>query len=88
MTQTGKKEFVEKLAVELQSTKKDADVFYTAFEKVFKESLAEAGDVVKLRGFLSGEKVHVPSRQARNPKTGEQVTTVPKDKVKVKSAIK
>lgn len=88
MTQTGKKEFVEKLANELATTKKEADIVFTAFEKVFKESLAETGDTVKLRGFLNGENVHVPSRVARNPKTGELVTTVPKNKVKVKSAIK
>ena len=55
---------------------------------MFKESLQEVGDKVALRGFVTGEVVHVEARTGRNPKTGEAIDIEAKDKIKVKSSIK
>ena len=85
---TRKNEFVAKLAEKLGTTKKDATEIFYAYEAVFKESLQEVGDKVALRGFVTGEVVHVESRTGRNPKTGEAIDIEAKDKIKVKSSIK
>ena len=85
---TRKNEFVAKLAEKLETTKKDATEIFYAYEAVFKESLQEVGDKVALRGFVTGEVVHVEARTGRNPKTGEAIDIEAKDKIKVKSSIK
>ena len=85
---TRKNEFVAKLAEKLGTTKKDATEIFYAYEAVFKESLQEVGGKVALRGFVTGEVVHVEARTGRNPKTGEAIDIEAKDKIKVKSSIK
>ena len=85
---TRKNEFVAKLAEKLGTTKKDATEIFYAYAAVFKESLQEVGDKVALRGFVTGEVVHVEARTGRNPKTGEAIDIEAKDKIKVKSSIK
>jgi len=70
-----KPELVEKLAVKMEITKKEADTFLNHFIDCVTEELMKQ-ETVDIRSFCKFEVVRQAERQGRNPQTGE-VRTVP-----------
>ncbi|HMO80413.1 MAG TPA: HU family DNA-binding protein [Pyrinomonadaceae bacterium] len=67
-----KADLVEKVAVEADLTKKDAEQLVEIVLESIIESL-NAGEKIELRGFGSFRVRERNSRKGRNPKTGEAV---------------
>jgi integration host factor subunit beta len=72
-------ELVDKLAADLQLTKRQTDAVVQTFLHCITEALRE-GDTVALRGFGRFRLRHRLPREGRNPKTGETVQ-IPAKKV-------
>ena len=67
-----KADLINKLADDMELTKKDAQIVVdTAFESISKALVA--GDKVELRGFGSFKTKEKKAREGRNPKTGAKV---------------
>jgi len=88
MAKTTKKDLVEALAAELETTKKEATAFLDAFETVVKDSIHETGDKVQLQGFLTIEAKDRAARKGRNPQTGESIDIPAKTVVTAKASFK
>jgi len=73
-----------RLATALGSTKVDADAILVATSNAIQAHLAEHGEAV-IPGFGRLKVVDRPSRQGRNPKTGESITVPAKQVVKFKA---
>lgn len=65
-----KTELVSAISTKMDTTKKDAEAFLTAFEDVITEALV-ADEKVQLVGFLTIDVVERAEREGRNPQTGE-----------------
>jgi integration host factor subunit beta len=74
-----KAELVEKVAVQINLTKKQTEVIVNTIFQSMTDSLAQ-GDKVELRGFGSFRIRERSARVGRNPKSGEKVN-VPAKKV-------
>ena len=74
-----KAELVEKVAIQINLTKKQTEVIVNTVFQSITDSLAE-GDKVELRGFGSFRIRERNARVGRNPKSGEKVE-VPAKKV-------
>lgn len=74
---------VDRLAAYLGSTKVDANAILSVFSRTLQEHLAEHGQAV-IPGFGRLKVVDRPSRQGRNPKTGESITVPAKQVIKFK----
>ena len=74
-----KAELVEKVATQIDLTKKQTEVVVNTLFQSITDSLGE-GDKVELRGFGSFRVRHRDARVGRNPKSGEKVE-VPAKKV-------
>jgi len=68
-----KTELINALSQKAELSKKDAEKALTAFVEIVTESL-KAGEKVQLVGFGTFESKERPSRTARNPRTGEEIT--------------
>ena len=65
-----KTELVSAISTKMDTTKKDAEAFLTAFEDVITEALV-ADEKVQLVGFLTIDVVERAEREGRNQQTGE-----------------
>ena len=74
-----KAELVEKVATQIDLTKKQTEVVINTLFQSITDSLGQ-GDKVELRGFGSFRVRHRDARVGRNPKSGEKVE-VPAKKV-------
>lgn len=74
---------VDRLSAALGSTKVDANAILKTFSDVLQAHLAEHGQAV-IPGFGRLKVVDRPSRQGRNPKTGESITVPAKQVIKFK----
>jgi integration host factor subunit beta len=74
-----KAELVERVAAQINLTKKQTEVIVNTLFQSITDSLGE-GDKVELRGFGSFRVRHRDARVGRNPKSGEKVE-VPAKKV-------
>jgi DNA-binding protein HU-beta len=83
-----KSQFIEKYAVEMKVTKKEAEVAFNAFEKVVKDTL-KSGEDIKIIGFTEWTVKEKPEHEGRNPRTKETITVPAKTvaKAKVSQAI-
>lgn len=81
-------DLVKEAAQKSGKTQKELREAIDVLEDVVKDELAKADakTTVEVKVFSSLVVVseHVPSRQARNPQTGEVFMTTPKNRVKVK----
>ena len=83
-----KKELVAALADSCGTTQADAGEFVNAFcETVTNEMKKGDGHGVALPGFGQFVAKHRPSRQVRNPATGEQMMTKPKTVAQFKPSV-
>ena len=81
-----KADLVEKVAVEADLTKKDAEqLVEIVFESII-ESL-NSGEKIELRGFGSFRVRERNSRKGRNPKTGEAVD-IPAKRVAISNRVR
>lgn len=78
-----RKELINRIAEKLEVSKKSTGEFVTAYEETIKESMV-IGEEVNLMGFMKTYVVDVPTRMARNPKSGESVEVKAHKTVKVK----
>ncbi|MGL4533440.1 MAG: HU family DNA-binding protein [Fusobacteriaceae bacterium] len=76
-----KKEFVDKLALKGEMSKKDAEKFLGVFLDTVEESLIH-GDSVSFVGWGKWEVVQREAREVRNPQTGEPIKVPAKKVVK------
>lgn len=74
-----KKDLVAAMAVEMETTKVEAEKALNAFLKVVEETLAK-GESIQLVGFGTFEVVERAARNGHNPQTNEQIT-IPASKV-------
>ncbi len=68
-----KGEFIEKLAAETGTTKKDAEKYFDATTKLITDILAD-GDSLSIVGFGKFGVKDRPERTGHNPATGEEIT--------------
>jgi DNA-binding protein HU-beta len=76
-----KTEFIGSLATKAEITKKDAELFLSAFISTVEDTLI-SGDSVKLVGFGNFEVRKRASRKGRNPQTKEEII-IPESKAPV-----
>ena len=67
-----KGEFVERMSKKTLITKTDCKKFLAALDELVRQCLVD-DEAVKL-GFVSLEPKEVPTKQAKNPMTGEDIT--------------
>lgn len=74
---------VDRLSAYMCTTKVDANIALNNFSRSLQEHLAEHGQAV-IPGFGRLKVVNRPSRQGRNPKTGESIIVPAKQVIKFK----
>jgi integration host factor subunit beta len=78
-------EFIEILAKKFPNIgKSDIEISVKLIIDYMENTLIENGRI-EIRGFGSFQTKYMPSRKARNPKTGEQIMTKPRSKVSFKA---
>ncbi len=82
-----KADLVNGIAAETGLTKADSTRFVEAFQSVVIKGLKKEGKVA-LTGFCTFTKKKKPSREARNPRTGEKVTIPARVDVSIKAGSK
>ena len=68
-----KKELIEKVALEMGTSKASAEMAVEAFVKIVQGQMRQPGREVILRGFGTFKAKSVPTRKGRNPKSGETI---------------
>jgi nucleoid DNA-binding protein len=81
----GKAELTAIVKKVISGTNSDAELWMASLYRVVEASLKEHG-ACKIPNFGEFTLVHKPSRQAKNPRTGEIVATEPKSVIKFKPA--
>ena len=64
-------------------TKTEATAILNDVSEIIVKNLETDGDVVKLPPLGTFKLVHKPSRQCRNPRSGETMMTTPKNVIKL-----
>ena len=78
-----KQELIAKVAENSGVTKGNTEKVIEAFTSTVEDTVA-SGEIVKIVGFGAWEKRLKPSRDGRNPKTGEAITIPEKNTVHFK----
>ncbi|MGL5690418.1 MAG: HU family DNA-binding protein [Bacteroidales bacterium] len=78
-----KKEIANKISEQFEMTKTAGNEIVNAVFSTIQNEL-EAGNDVSIHGFGTFKKVHKAAKKCRNPRTGEELMTEPKDVVKFK----
>lgn len=81
----GKKDLIDQMAEFGELKKKDVAFFLDLFTDTVKNMVQEPGDSLTIRGLVKFEKVILPAREYRNPKTGEYFTKDDTVKTKAKA---
>lgn len=68
-----KKELIEHMALEMDVSKKSAEMAVEAFLKIVAGQMRQPGREVVLRGFGTFRSKLAPTRKGRNPKSGETI---------------
>lgn len=80
-----KSELVKRIAEETGYTLKNVQEILAKGEEIIKEKVTQEKEEVKINGFLTLKAQFKPSRQVRNPKTGEKMMSKEHYAVKVKA---
>jgi len=82
-----REQVIKAVAVDAGITQEEAKVAVRATLSAIKDNLVTAGDAFRGTPLGTFKVVHRPSRQARNPATGETIMTAPKDAIKFTQSV-
>ncbi|MCP8351854.1 HU family DNA-binding protein [Candidatus Synchoanobacter obligatus] len=80
----GKSQFLKKVSQDLGCSLKEAESFYEAFKSNFLTYI-QAGEDIRLPGFITAHVGERAARTGRNPRTGETLHIPAKKVVKLKA---